>query len=130
MCKRQQQLGLALGNQVQLPSQLISYAVDSAKDKSDTPAQNSIAGVTVEGFDMTGTAQDLSDPRGSRCYDGLDMTTTGANITGAGTLLGSKPIRLRKGYYTTTSQSIGRTWRAYATVERSMTTRKGVVSVN
>ena len=128
--KRQQQLALAMGEHIQAPSQLISYDSDSAKNKSAAPAQTSIANVAVRGFNIAATPLDATDIRGTRCYDGLDLTTTGQNVSGAGTLMGSKPIRLRKGYYTTTNGNVARTWRTYANVERSMTIRNGVVEVN
>jgi hypothetical protein len=68
--------------------------------------------------------------RATSSYQGLDLTTTGANLLGSGTLVGAKPIRLTKSYTRTADDFGARDMRIYAGVERFMTIVDGSVFVS
>ena len=62
--------------------------------------------------------------------DGLDPTTSGANVLGSGTQIGHTPIRYMKSYSLVANQQQARTHRVYASVERQMQIKGGVVKVS
>ena len=127
------ELSAVLNAPLQVPSQLYSFDVDSDKAESDRAVnQNSVYVGSIEGYQMpNGTNTVLgNDLRASAHYLGLDLTTSGFNVLGNGTTVGSKPIILSKSYKRTNGKNQGREIRCWASVERLITIKGGDVVVS
>lgn len=133
--RKLQEVSLAAGETLMVPDQLYSY--DSDTDKSvlakSVNQQSTYVG-KIEGHQCPAAASNSygtdTDFRGVAHYEGLDLTTTGANVLGSGTLIGTKPMRLTKTYTRTADDFGARDMRIYAGVERFMTIRDGEVFVS
>ena len=122
--ERQNALAGVFGMSTQSPSQVVSFDVDTDKSQAHQPTnQTSMTDVNLDGHNYE------TKVRGSLCLDGLDLTTSGANVLGSGTQIGHTPIRYTKSYSVVANQNAARTHRVFASVERQMTIKGGVVSV-
>ena len=133
--RKLQEVSLAMGTTLMIPDQLYSYDADTNKAVLGKAVnqQSTYVGL-LEGHQCPAAASNSygtdTDIRGIAHYEGLDMTTSGANILGSGTLIGTKPMRLTKTYSRTADDYGARDLRIYAGVERFMTIKQGEVFVS
>ena len=127
------ELAQVLNSPLQVPSQLYSFDVDSNKDAVDKALnQNSVYIGQIEGYQLPTAVNGAAgnDIRATAHYIGIDMTTSGFNVLGNGTKVGSKPIILSKTYKRTNGKHQAREIRVYANVERLITIKGGDVVVS
>ena len=133
--RKLQEVSLAVGRKLMVPDQLYSYDSDTNKAVLGRAVnQQSTYIGKVEGHACPAAASNSygtdTDIRGVRHYEGLDLSTSGANVLGSGQLIGNKPIRLTKQYTRTADDYSARSMRIYASVERFMTIKDGEVFVS
>ena len=133
--RKLQEVSMAMGKTLQVPDQLYSYDSDTNKAVLGKAVnqQSTYVGKVEEHQCPSQTSNSYgtdTDMRGVAHYEGLDLTTSGANVLGSGTLIGTKPIRLTKQYTRTADDYSARDMRIYAGVERFMTIRDGEVFVS
>ena len=123
--ERQNALAGVFGMPTQSPAQVISFTPDTDKSQAHKPLnQTSLTDATLDGHNFQ------TKIRGSMCLDGLDLTTSGANVLGSGTQIGHTPVRYVKSYSVVANQNQARTHRVYASVERQMQIKGGIVKVS
>lgn len=127
------ELSQVLNSPLQVPSQLYSFDVDSNKAVVDNALnQNSVYVGQIEAYQLPTTTNTVAgnDIRATAHYLGIDLTTSGFNVLGNGTKVGSKPIIVSKTYKRTNGKHQAREMRIYANVERLITIKGGDVVVS
>ena len=133
--QKYEELSIAAGRPLMVPSQLYSYDADTDKaSATEAPSQNSVYIGKIEGHqcpaaDNTDKFSE-TDLRATSSYEGLDLTKDGLNRLGNSTLIGVKPIRLLRTYHRTPEDDRPFTIRAFASVEKVMVIRNGEVMVS
>ncbi len=120
------ELRFAMGRPLRVPSTL--YSFDSDTNKAD--ATNAVnQSVISEAVALEGHAN-IENARSTQHYTGLDLSTTGVNMLGAGTQIGVKPIQITKTYSRVNGDNQARTMRVWASVERTMRIQNGTIEVS
>ncbi len=120
------QLRFAMGRPLRVPSTLYSFDPDT--DKSD-PVRAANQSVISDAVALEGHAN-IENARSTQHYTGLDLSTTGVNMLGAGTQIGVKPIQVTKTYSRINGDNQARTMRVWANVERTMRIQNGTIEVS
>jgi hypothetical protein len=120
------ELRYAMGRPLRVPSTLYSFDPDT--DKTD-PTRAVNQSVISENVALEGHAN-IENARSTQHYTGLDLSTTGVNMLGAGTQIGVKPIQITKTYNRVTGDNQARTMRVWAQVERTMRIQNGTIEVS
>ena len=131
--RKHNELTDVMGRPLQVPNQLYSFDADTNKAAADQAVnQNSVFIGKIEGHQLpNGTNTDLAnDIRGINHYNGVDLTTSGMNVLGNGQRIGVKPIILQKTLKRTATDAAARELRVFASVERVINIKNGVVSVS
>jgi hypothetical protein len=120
------ELRFAMGRPLRVPSTLYSFDPDTDKSSAVRAVNQSVisAAVALEGHG------NIENARSTQHYTGLDLSTTGANMLGAGTQIGVKPIQITKTYNRVTGDNQARTMRVWAQVERTMRIQNGTIEVS
>lgn len=120
------QLRFAMGRPLRVPSTLYSFDPDTDKSTADRTVNQSVisAAVALEGH------TNIENARSTQHYTGLDLSTTGVNMLGAGTQIGVKPIQITKTYNRVNGDFQARTMRVWASVERTMRIQNGTITVS
>jgi len=120
------ELRFAMGRPLRVPSTLYSFDPDTDKDDPTNAVNQSIISnaVSVEGHG------NIENARSTQHYTGLDLSTTGVNMLGAGTQIGVKPIQITKTYNRVNGDNQARTMRVWASVERTMRIQNGTIEVS
>lgn len=120
------ELRFAMGRPLRVPSTLYSFDPDT--DKTD-PTRAVNQSVISEAVALEGHAN-IENARSTQHYTGLDLSTTGVNMLGAGTQIGVKPIQITKTYNRVNGDNQARTMRVWASVERTMRIQNGTIEVS
>ncbi len=120
------ELRYAMGRPLRVPTTLYSFDCDTDKSQSTRPVNQSLISenVVLEGH------ANIENARSTQHYTGLDLSTTGVNMLGAGTQIGVKPIQITKTYNRVTGDNQARTMRVWAQVERTMKIQNGTIEVS
>lgn len=120
------ELRFAMGRPLRVPSTLYSFDSDTDKTTSTRTTNQSVisADVALEGH------ANIENARSTQHYTGLDLSTTGVNMLGAGTQIGVKPIQITKTYNRVNGDYQARTMRVWASVERTMRIQNGTIEVS
>lgn len=120
------ELRFAMGRPLRVPSTLYSFDPDT--DKTD-PVRAANQSVISDAVALEGHAN-IENARSTQHYTGLDLSTTGVNMLGAGTQVGVKPIQITKTYSRVNGDNQARTMRVWASVERTMRIQNGTIEVS
>lgn len=120
------ELRFAMGRPLRVPSTLYSFDPDTNKDDATNAVNQSVISnaVALEGH------ANIENARSTQHYTGLDLSTTGVNMLGAGTQIGVKPIQITKTYSRVNGDYQARTMRVWASVERTMRIQNGTIEVS
>ena len=120
------ELRFAMGRPLRVPSTLYSFDPDTDKTDPTRPVNQSVISenVSLEGHG------NIENARSTQHYTGLDLSTTGVNMLGAGTQIGVKPIQITKTYNRVNGDNQARTMRVWAQVERTMRIQNGTIEVS
>ena len=120
------ELRFAMGRPLRVPSTLYSFDPDTNKSDPTNAVNQSIISEAVA---LEGHAN-IENARSTAHYTGLDLSTTGVNMLGAGTQIGVKPIQITKTYSRVNGDFQARTMRVWASVERTMRIQNGTIEVS
>jgi len=132
--RKYDELSFAVGQPLQVPSQLYSYDVDT--DSTGTVNQNSFFVGKVEGTqlcpaDIPDFIQTGDDVRATSAYAGFDLTKGALNTFDNATVVGVKPILFEKTYDRGTGfDNTARELRIFSSVLKTLTIRDGVAMVS
>tara|TARA_R110002153_G_scaffold25163_9_gene80042 strand:+ start:842 stop:2239 length:1398 start_codon:yes stop_codon:yes gene_type:complete len=129
--RKYSELQQVFGKPLMVPSQAYSYDADA--QGSALTQQSTFTG-TVEGHQLpdasnADAATDV-DMRSTSSYEGLDLTTSGAQVLGNGARIGVAPIRVLKTYARSALDNSAREMTIYSSVERILQIRRGEVMVS
>lgn len=120
------ELRFAMGRPLRVPSTLYSFDPDTDKSDATNAINQSVisSAVALEGH------ANIENARSTAHYTGLDLSSTGVNMLGAGTQIGVKPIQITKTYSRVNGDNQARTMRIWSSVERTMRIQNGVIEVS
>ena len=117
------QLSKVFGTSINCLAAEYSFDPISDKQQADHPLSNQV----ISSNKLSGIA--MSQIQGKSHYEGLDLSISPANVFGAGTKIGLKPITYTKTVTRTNTENRIRELRIFATVERAFQLRRGLVTV-
>ena len=121
--RKAEQLSKVFGTMINCLNAEYSFDALTNKQNPDHPVtNNSVSTNTVDGIPMR-------QVQGQSHYEGLDLSLTPANVFGAGTTIGLKPMTMSKTVTRTNGENASRELRIFATVEQAFSLRRGIVSV-
>ena len=131
--RKYDELSFAVGQPLQVPSQLYSYDVDT--DSTGTVNQNSFFVGVIEGHSLVAVNNDGilqgSDIRATSHYNGFDLTKGSLNTFDNSTVVGVKPILFEKTYDRgQDADNQNRELRIFSSVLKTLTIRDGVAMVS